>query len=106
MDKEIDLSKFNIHTDLAIDYIDQNSSLKGVKYDKKTISGLDVITVILDSNNPLKKEKGKYITIEFDDITDSKNEANVTKVLTSILKKLIKTNHNTLGLIVGLGNSS
>lgn len=106
MDKEIDLSKFNIHTDLAIDYIDQNSNLNGVKFKKKNINGLPVTCVNLDESNSLNKRKGKYITIEFDDITDSKNEIQVTKVLTSILKKLIKTDHNTLGLIVGLGNSS
>ena len=37
MDKEIDLSKFNIHTDLAIDYIDKKSDLEGVKYKEKLL---------------------------------------------------------------------
>ena len=104
MDKEIDLSRFNIRTDLAIDYVDEKSNLKGVKYKKNIINGLIVTSVTLDSDNALNKKKGKYITIEFDDVTDSNNELKVTKVLTHILKKLINTNYNTLGLVVGLGN--
>ena len=104
MDKEIDLSKFNIHTDLAIDYIDEKSSLEGVKYKEKTISGINVTYVDLDIKNALNKKKGQYITIEFDDITDTKNEEVVTSVLTKILRDLISVNHDTLGLVVGLGN--
>ena len=104
MDKEIDLSKFNIHTDLAIDYIDEKSSLEGVKYKEKTISGINVTYVDLDIKNALNKKKGQYITIEFDDITDTKNEKVVTSVLTKILRDLISVNHDTLGLVVGLGN--
>lgn len=106
MDKEIDLSKFNIRTDLAIDCVDKNTKLKGVKYRQNTISGLIVTSVDLDNENDLNKKKGKYITIEFDDATDHNNELKVTKVLTSVLRKLIKSNHNTLGLIVGLGNNN
>ena len=104
MDKEVDLSRFSIRTDLAIDYIDEKSNLKGIKYKRDIINGLTVTSVILDSDNVLNKKKGKYITIEFDDVTDSNNELKVTKVLTHILKKLLNTNHDTLGLIVGLGN--
>ena len=104
MDKEIDLSKFNIHTDLAIDYIDKKSDLEGVKYKEKTISEIKVTYVDLDIKNALNKKKGKYITIEFDDITDTKNEKIVTHVLTDILKDLIIVNHDTLGIVIGLGN--
>ena len=106
MNKEIDLSSFDIRTDLTIDYIDKNVNLKGTKYKQDNINGLLVTNVTLDEKNALGKKKGKYITIEFDDITDSRNEEKVTKVLTHILKKLIKTNHNTLGLVVGLGNAN
>lgn len=106
MDKEIDLSRFNIRTDLAIDCVDKNTKLKGVKCRQNTISGLIVTSVDLDNENDLNKKKGKYITIEFDDVTDHNNELKVTKVLTSVLRKLIKSNHNTLGLIVGLGNNN
>ena len=104
MDKEIDLSKFNIHTDLAIDYIDKKNNLEGIKLKEKTIEGLNITYVELNSKNALNKKKGKYITIEFDDITDTKNEELVTNILTDILKDLIKVEHNTLGIVIGLGN--
>ena len=104
MDKEIDLSRFNIRTDLAIDYIDKKAGLKGVKSKQQTINGIKVTSVTLDADNVLNKKKGKYITIEFDDITDSKNEKKVTSVLTLLLKKMLNVKHNTLGLVVGLGN--
>lgn len=104
MDKEIDLSKFNIHTDLTIDYIDKKIDLKGIRSKKKRINNMNVTYVTLNKNNALNKKKGKYITIEFDDITDTRNEESVTDVLTKILSKLIKVNHDTLGVVVGLGN--
>ena len=104
MDKEIDLSKFNIHTDLTIDYIGSKKELKGVKSKQNVICGLNVTCVNIDTKNDLNKKKGKYITIEFDDITDTNNEYKVTKVLTHLLKKLINAKHDSLGLIVGLGN--
>ena len=53
MDKEIDLSKFNIHTDLAIDYIDKNSNLKGVKCINSTIKGINITNVEIKKNNIL-----------------------------------------------------
>ena len=60
MDKEIDLSRFNIHTDLAIDYLDKNIDLKGIKYRNTTIDGLNITRVDVDSKNDLNKKKGKY----------------------------------------------
>ena len=104
MDKEIDLSKFNIHTDLAIDYIDKKSNLEGIKLEEKTINGLRITNVSLKEKNILNKKKGKYITIEFDDITDSSNEKMVTDILSKTLRKIIKVKHDTLGIVVGLGN--
>ena len=74
MNKEVDLSRFNIRTDLTIDYVDNNVNLNGVKYKEDTINGLKVTCVNLDKNNDLNKKKGKYITIEFEDVTDSKHE--------------------------------
>ncbi len=104
MNKEVDLSRFNIRTDLTIDYVDNNVNLNGVKYKEDTINGLKVTCVNLDKNNDLNKKKGKYITIEFEDVTDSKNEEKVTEVLTLFLKKILNIKYNDLGLIVGLGN--
>lgn len=104
MDKEVDLSNFNIRTDLTIDYVEINSNLKGVKYKTSNIEGMTVTSVDLDNKNDLNKKKGKYITIEFSDVTDSNNEKKIISVLTNILKKMLNINNKSYGLIVGLGN--
>lgn len=104
MDKERDLSKYQIRTDLAIDEIEEEKKLNGVKYKTDTINGIKVTNVELSEKNDLNKKKGKYITLEFEDVTDSKNFLNVKNTLTLILKKMLKLNKDSYGLIVGLGN--
>lgn len=104
MDKEVDLSKYQIRTDLAIDYVDEKSKLKGVKHKTDNINGIIVTNVELEEKNDLNKKKGKYITLEFEDVTDSKNAEKVSNTLTLVLKKMLKLNKDSFGLIVGLGN--
>ena len=104
MDKEVDLSKYQIRTDLAIDDVEQSSTLKGVKYKTNTINDIKVTKVELSEKNELNKKKGKYITLEFSDITDTNNMKKVTETLTLVLKKMLKFKKNSYGLIVGLGN--
>ena len=104
MNKEIDLSKYEIRTDLAIDQIEEKSALKGVKHNTEIIDNIKITTVKLDKENALNKKKGKYITLEFEDVTDYQNREKVTNVLTDVLKKILKLNNNSFGLVVGLGN--
>ena len=104
MNKEKDLSKYQLRTDLAIDELENEVKLKGVKINKKVAGGIKVTEVILSCDNELNKKKGKYITLEFDDITDSDNIEKVTKALINVLKGLIKLKKDSYGLIVGLGN--
>lgn len=104
MNKEVDLSKYQIRTDLAIDYVDEKSKLKGVKHKTDNINGIIVTNVELEEKNALNKKKGKYITLEFEDVTDSKNADKVSQTLTLVLKKMLKLNKDSFGLIVGLGN--
>ena len=104
MNKEIDLSKYQIRTDLAIDSLEENKSLKGIKNKSYVLNSVKVTEVILNKENELKKKKGKYITLEFEDVTDNDNMNNVIKSLTSILKKIVKIKKEDLVLVVGLGN--
>lgn len=104
MNKEIDLSKYQIRTDLAIDYVEEKKELKGVKHKTENINNIVVTNVELDENNDLNKKKGKYITLEFEDVTDYNNRENVIKTLTLILKKLLRLKKDSYGLVVGLGN--
>lgn len=98
------IEKFNFRTDLAIDYIDNKSVLKGLKHKSEIIDGIKVSTVILEEENDLNKKNGKYITLEFDDVLDSKMNDKIITTLSKVLKKMLKINKNSYGLIIGLGN--
>jgi len=100
---EIDLSKYDLRTDLIIE--EDISNIKNNSYTKDDIK-VDDIT--LGKNNSLKKKKGKYITISFNDITDSFNYEKVLNVfkeeLNNVLKYL-KIKDKDSCLIIGLGNN-
>lgn len=108
MKHEINLSNIDIHTDLAIDVIDKISSLDGVKQVIKNVDGVSITDVKLDKKNSLNKKDGNYITIEFDDVTDTTNYNKVKEVvkmeLRSLLNKMNIKDNDTC-LFIGLGNS-
>ena len=100
---EIDLSKYNIRSDLII----ENKCDDFLKDNYKE-NGIEVSYVSLKEKNFLNKEKGDYITISFNDITDKTNYENVLKVLIKELKrilKLTKIKKSDKVLIIGLGNN-
>lgn len=108
MKHEINLSNIDIHTDLAIDVIDKISTLDGVKQVIKNVDGVSITDVKLDKKNSLNKKEGNYITIEFDDVTDTTNYNKVKNVvkmeLNSLLDKMNIKDSDTC-LFIGLGNS-
>ena len=109
MGNEIDLEKYEIRTDLVLDSI-ENGSYKVPKNVEK-YGDIVVTTVVLDEDNSnlLAKKSGDYITIEFEDVTDSGNSLKVEEVFTKELKKLLVKKglkDNSTFLVVGLGNES
>lgn len=88
MNHEIDLKKYDIHTDLVLDTI-ENSSLS-IKSDTYNIDDIKVTKVNVDEETSkiLNKKKGNYITIEFADVTDTTNREKVTKVFEDELKTI------------------
>ena len=108
MKHEINLSNIDIHTDLAIDVIDKISSLDGVKQVIKNVDGVSITDVKLDKKNSLNKKEGNYVTIEFDDVTDTTNYNKVKEVvkmeLSSLLNKMNIKDTDTC-LFIGLGNA-
>lgn len=95
MNHEIDLNKYDVRTDLALDLLPNN---KGEKIDDIIITDIIVDDEI---SRKINKKKGRYITIEFRDVTDYNNKEKLKKIFSKILKKMIKKNHI---LIIGLGN--
>ena len=104
MSHEIDTSKINIRTDLAIEEV------RDIKYlNQKIIDNIKVTTVSIDKNNQKKflKKMGKYITIEFNDATDYNNSKQIENIFVDELKQLLKEyniKENDTCLVVGLGN--
>lgn len=107
MKHEIDLEKYDIRTDLILDSIENgNSSIKSEVYESDGIK-ITKVNVSEDDSALLKKKVGKYITIEFDDITDNVNRCNVKNVFIKELRSIIdefKFNDDYSALVVGLGN--
>lgn len=103
---EIDLSKYKVRTDLAIESLEQeNLSFTDVK----KYGDITVTDVFVDQNLSIKlnKKKGTYVTIEFDDVTDHSNKLELEKIFSKCLKKLLKKekiSDEASCLILGLGN--
>ena len=106
MKHSVDLSKYQIRTDLAIE------SIKDIKnVSKETIEeNIKITNVVVDEkiSELINKKKGNYITIEFEDVTDSSNYEKVKKVFVrefNNLLNLLKIDKKASCLIIGLGNS-
>lgn len=109
MNKEIDLAKYQLRTDLAIESVNQTKDLEGIEVSTDMIGDIKVTEVNINEigSKKIDKKVGNYITIEFEDITDTNNKNKVLDVFSDKLKELIKKigiydNHSCL--VIGLGN--
>lgn len=97
-----DLSKYDIHTDLAIELTKEKVQTK--KIDKVTISS---VTLDKEQSKSISKKEGTYITIEFPDITDYDNQRKIENIFSKELKEMLKKiniKEDNTCLIIGLGN--
>lgn len=107
MSHNIDLSSLNVRTDLALEEVNEDDKSKYVS--EKKNGSINVITLDINEDNKDKFNKniGKYITIEFDDVTDFNNSREVEKVFIEEIKNMLLV-HNIKKddscMIVGLGN--
>lgn len=103
--REIDLSKYQIRTDLVVDLIEKDSKLE-TKYKYKNIT-VSNIKLDKENSNLLKRKEGVYTTIHFEDITDKTNYKDVLKVMVEELTKIINESgikEKDSCMIIGLGN--
>ncbi len=99
MGHKIDMEKYEVRTDLAIELISDTTSKK---YGDIKITN---ITLNEKDGKKINKKPGNYITIEFSDVTDHDNSEQIKKIFASELKKLLKDiNKESTCLVVGLGN--
>lgn len=102
---KIDLKKYEIRTDMAIDLTEKSKDkFETETYNKK---GVKVSWLNLDKDNDIGKKPGCYLTLEFDDITDDDIKKTVAQVFTEeflLMLEKIGFNKKTKTLIIGLGN--
>ena len=107
MKHTIDLSKYQLRTDLAIDHLESEN----IKNEVIDYAGIKVTKIYLEENvaNKINKREGNYITIEFEDVTDYQNRLELTKVFSNILESLfieLEINDKMNCLMIGLGNDN
>jgi len=102
MKHEIDLKKYQIRTDLLIETIN-NENIDSINdiYDNIKVT---TVNITEESSTILNKKIGKYITIEFEDVTDIENEKNVEFIFNKYLNILINDYLDKSCLVIGLGN--
>lgn len=106
MKHEIDLKNYQIRTDLIVEQVTDENNVSTKVYDE---NGIKITTVEVDKNmsEQINKKVGDYVTIEFDDVTDSHNQEIVKKIFSEQLSKIIKKTKikdSDKCLIIGLGN--
>lgn len=102
------MSKYQIRTDLVLDSIESVKD-DNILVNKKEVGNIKVtdVEVKKEYENKLNKRQGRYITIEFLDVTDYENRQKVINVLTDELKNLfssLKIDKLNTVLVIGLGN--
>lgn len=107
MGHEIDLKNYEIRTDLVLDTIENN----GIDIESDTYNDGDIkvtkVNVDENSSKLLNKRIGNYITIEFDDVTDTGNKNRVEEIFIKELKAMIYSlgiKDDDTVLVLGLGN--
>jgi len=109
MNNRINLSHFDIRTDLIIDNINEMDS-NVLEIEEYCEGDIRVSKIEIDSKNAkyLNKEVGKYITIEFEDSTNFEDREKIGKVVEKELKELfddIGIISSDECLVIGLGNN-
>lgn len=110
MSHEIDLSKYNVRTDLLIESLPKNN-VDGIISKRREKKGIyiDEIDISKSALKYCDKKEGKYITISFNDITDINNQKILEEVFEDELSnflKFMKLDSNKKCMVVGLGNSN
>lgn len=108
MKHELDLKNFQIRSDLVVDLFNLEEEQQGIKINRKEKERIKIIDIIIEKeDNALSKKPGRYLTISFEDVTDTTNRMQVTEVFIDELKKLLSSlalDKDQKCLVIGLGN--
>ena len=109
MKHEIDLSKYQVHTDLISETIDTISENTGYVKEEEQIEDVTIETITVDKHGEelIQKKSGVYKTLYFEDVTDEKNYKVVQTAFQKALQQVLqleKIPKKASCLVVGLGN--
>lgn len=110
MKNRIDLSKYQVRTDLIIENIDKDLNKDNINT-KVINDDLKVTTINVDDKlmGKLNKKVGTYITIEFEDITNHEDRIMVEELFVEQVRLLIDKlgiSDDDTCLVLGLGNKN
>lgn len=108
MKHDIDLSGYSLRTDLTLELI-EDKNIDGIRITKKKINDIEISNILVSRKGSkiINKKPGKYITIEFNDITDEVVRENVSNIFVKELKKILRIKDKREHiLVVGLGNEN
>ena len=109
MKNRINLSKYQIRTDLIIENIDEFNDKRVTTNNINDSIKVTTVSIDEDLSSKLNKKQGDYVTIEFSDITNHEDRKELEKTLVNEIRKMLNGTNissDATCLIVGLGNKS
>ena len=109
MKNRINLSKYQIRTDLIIEKIDEFNDKRVTINNINDSIKVTTVSIDEDLSSKLNKKQGDYVTIEFSDITNHEDRKELEKTLVNEIRKMLNgtdISSDATCLIVGLGNKS
>lgn len=107
MKNRINLSKYQIRTDLIIENIDEFNDKRVTINNINDSIKVTTVSIDEDLSSKLNKKQGDYVTIEFSDITNHEDRKELEKTLVNEIRKMLNgtdISSDATCLIVGLGN--
>lgn len=88
MKHEIDLEKYSIRTDLAIDTLENENIKNGFTKTEEKYDDIIVTEINIDLENSklINKKPGYYVTIGFQDVTDEDNQQKLKHIYQNEIK--------------------
>lgn len=109
MKNRINLSKYQVRTDLIIENIDEFNDKRVTTNNINDSIKVTTVSIDEDLSSKLNKKQGDYVTIEFSDITNHEDRKELEKTLVNEIRKMLNgtdISSDATCLVVGLGNKS
>lgn len=109
MKHEVDLKNFEIRTDLINENLEKLEDKTGIEIENYMHNEIEIeeVSVTKEAEVTTGIKEGNYISLLFDDVTDTNNRKNLEKEFVKVFKKFLEKKELTIDkscLIIGLGN--